>query len=275
VSVSATHRYASGQITANYTYSHALDEVSNGGFSPLSYTAFYSTNTSPVFQQNPNSLRSMYGNADYDVRHYFSLTYLWDLPVKRLTWGHGPDALLKGWQVAGTILARSGLPFSVVDMGTTATLDSFNFGPAASGGAGVGPYLAATLTGAAPGTCSGPGSDVTKPCFNTAAFTTSGTGFGNASRNSMRGPHYFNSDFSILKRLNVVPHWEKAEFDIGFQIYNVFNHPNFDNPVYNVANPAVFGVLQRTLSPATTPYGVGLGADASPRLVQLKAQFKF
>jgi hypothetical protein len=275
VSISATHRYASGQISANYTYSHALDEVSNGGFSPLSYQSFLSTNTSPIFQQNPNSLREMYGSADYDVRHYFSLNYLWELPFKKLTWGHGPDKLLKGWQVAGTVFARTGLPFSAVDMGTTAILDSFNYGPAASGGIGVGPYLPATVTGAAPGACSGPGSDVTLPCINTAAFIKSTTGFGNAGRNTLRGPHYFNSDFSIMKRINVIPHWEQAELALGFQFYNVFNHSNFDNPVYNVANAAAFGTLQRTISPATTPYGVALGADASPRLVQLKVQFQF
>jgi len=91
----------------------------------------------------------------------------------------------------------------------------------------------------------------------------------------MRGPDYFNSDFSVWKRLNVIPRNEKAEFDLGFQFYNVFNHPNFDNPAYDVSNTSTFGILQRTISPSTTVYGSGLGADASPRLIQLKAQFKF
>ena len=90
----------------------------------------------------------------------------------------------------------------------------------------------------------------------------------------MRGPGYFDTDFSIWKSMKVVPHHESAELDIGFQIYNLFNHPNFDNPVYNVA-AANFGTLQRTISPATTVYGVSLGADASMRIAQLKAEFKF
>jgi len=72
----------------------------------------------------------------------------------------------------------------------------------------------------------------------------------------------------------VVPNWEKAEFDLGFQFYNVFNHPNFDNPVYNV-DSGTFGQITRMISPATTVYGVALGADAAPRIVQLKAEFKF
>jgi len=74
--------------------------------------------------------------------------------------------------------------------------------------------------------------------------------------------------------MRVIPHWEQAEFILGFQFYNIFNHPNFDNPYYDVSSTS-FGTLQRTVSPATTVYGVGLGADASPRIIQLKAQFKF
>ncbi len=274
LSISATHRYGSGQITANYTWSHSLDEISNGGFAPLAYAAFYSTNTSLIFPQDPNNIRGMYGNSDYDVRHYFSLNYLWELPLKSLTWGHGPDGLLKGWNVSGTLLARTGLPFSVVDEGTTGSLESTNYGQTFSGGFTPAPVVLASVGTGSPGSCSGPGSDATKPCFNTSAFTTSPSGFGNVGRNTMRGPGYFNSDFSIWKSIKVVPHWEQAEFDLGFQFYNVFNHPNFDNPINDVSNPA-FGTLQRTISPATTIYGVGLGADASPRLIQLKAQFKF
>ena len=275
MSVTVTHRYGSGQITANYTYSHALDEVSNGGFSPYAYAAFYSTNTSPINPQSPTGLRSMYGDADYDVRHYLSLSYLWELPFKRLTFGHGPDLLLKGWEVSGTVLARTGLPFSVVDLTTTGNLDSTNYGITFAPFGPGSEVFATAVPGVNPGKCSGPGSNVGNPCFNTNAFTTSPTAFGNVGRNTMRGPDYFNSDFSVWKRLNVIPRNEKAEFDLGFQFYNVFNHPNFDNPAYDVSNTSTFGILQRTISPSTTVYGSGLGADASPRLIQLKAQFKF
>jgi len=274
LSISVTHRYATGMISANYTWSHALDEISNGGFSPLAYTSFFSTNTSLIFPQDPNNLRGMYGSADYDVRQYFSLQYLWELPIKKLTFGHGPDALVKGWNVSGTLMARTGLPFTVVDEGTTGTLEGTNYGQVFGGGSTPAPVVFATAASGSPGTCSGPGSNATLPCFNTSAFTTSSTGFGNVGRNSMRGPGYFDTDFSIWKSMKVIPHHESAEFDLGFQFYNVFNHPNFDNPVYNKA-AANFGTIQRTVSSATTVYGVGLGADASMRIAQLKAQFRF
>ena len=273
LSISATHRYSSGQITANYTYSHALDDISNGGFSPLAFQAFLSTNTSPIFAEQPFSRNGLYASSDYDVRHYFSLNYLWEVPFKKLTFGHGPNALLNGWEVAGTLLTRSGLPFSVVDLSTTARLEQTNYGQVASPTTPA-PVVFANATGAPPGTCSGPGPNVTQPCFNTGAFATSPNGFGNTTRNVMRGPHYFNTDFSIWKRMNIIPRWEKAELNLGFQFFNIFNHPNFDNPFYDVSSGS-FGRLERTVSPATTVYGVALGADASPRIVQLKAQFKF
>ena len=274
LSVTATHRYSTGQISASYTYSHAFDETSNGGFSPFSYQAFLATNTSPIYAEQPYNLRSMYSSSDYDARHYFSLHYLWELPFKKITMGHGPDSVLKGWNVSGTVLARTGLPFSVVDLGTTENVIS-NYGPA-YGADGPAPEVFATLVpGQNPGTCSGPGSNAFAPCFNTAAFTTSKAGFGDAGRNSMRGPGYFNTDFSVWKGIHVIPHRESSELDIGFQFYNVLNHPNFDNPIADVSNTSQFGIIQRTISPATTIYGVALGADASPRLVQLKAEFKF
>ena len=276
ISISATHRYATGQISASYTYSHALDEISNGGFSPFAYTAFFSTNTSLIFPQDPNNLRSMYGNADFDVRHYFALQYLWELPFKRITMGHGPDALLKGWNVSGTLLTRSGLPFSVVDEATTGALEGTNYGQLFGGGSTPAPVvLASQVPGQNPGSCTGPASSAGNPiaCFNTAAFQASSS-FNTVGRNTMRGPRYFNTDFSVWKAVKVIPHHEGAEFDLGFQFYNLFNHPNFDNPVYNLG-ASNFGQITRTIYPATTVYGVALGADASPRIIQLKAQFKF
>jgi hypothetical protein len=68
--------------------------------------------------------------------------------------------------------------------------------------------------------------------------------------------------------------WERAEFVIGAQFFNVFNHPNFDSPVLDTSNPR-FGQIIRTVSPPTTVFGSVLGADASPRLIQLKLQLIF
>src|SRR5262249_40490514 len=62
-----------------------------------------------------NNLRGAYGSADYDVRHSFNASYVWELPIKAVTRG-GPDFLVDGWQISGTIFARTGLPYTVLDV---------------------------------------------------------------------------------------------------------------------------------------------------------------
>jgi hypothetical protein len=68
--------------------------------------------------------------------------------------------------------------------------------------------------------------------------------------------------------------WERLDFVVGAQFFNVFNHPNFDAPVMDTSNPR-FGQIIKTVSPPTTVFGSGLGADASPRIIQLKLQLTF
>jgi hypothetical protein len=267
--VSFARRFTGGQVSVNYAWSHALDEDSNGGFTGAAFSAtgFGSTNQSIQVPENPANIREFnYGNSDYDVRHYLNMNYVWELPLKRAFFGHGPDALVNGWQVSGTLFARTGLPFTPFDGNTTGELAGTNYGAA-----GIVATVFATYLGGGVGNCSSPSPGTS--CLNTANFTGSPNGFGNISRNSVFGPDYFNTDFSIMKKTKI-PHWEKGEFGLGFQFFNVFNHPNFDNPVANVSS-GLFGDVQRTVSSPTTIYGSLLGADASPRLIQLKAQITF
>jgi hypothetical protein len=70
------------------------------------------------------------------------------------------------------------------------------------------------------------------------------------------------------------PHWEGAELQIGAQTFNVLNHPTFDQPVGDIANPQ-FGFINRTVATPTTIFGAFLGADASTRALQIRAQLRF
>jgi hypothetical protein len=88
----------------------------------------------------------------------------------------------------------------------------------------------------------------------------------------LRGPGYFSSDSTIMKNTKI-PGWEPAQFGIGAQFFNVLNHPNFDTPIGNVSS--LFGKITRTVYGSTTIFGSDLGADASPRLIQLKVQLTF
>jgi hypothetical protein len=110
--------------------------------------------------------------------------------------------------------------------------------------------------------------------LNAAGFLTSGseTGFGNQSRNSFRGPNFFNTDFTVMKTVKVR---ERASLGFGVQFFNLLNHPNFDQPINDISNASQFGLIQRTANTPTSILGSFLGGDASPRLIQLKAEFKF
>lgn len=252
-------------FNANYTWSHALDEISNAGLLP------YNQGSAPSIGTliNPFNLRANYGNADYDIRHNFTANYVWDNSLRHL-FKRGPNAIFSGWTFSGTIFSHSGSPFSVTDGTTTGNLSGNNY---------TGPVLA-NIGGATNGTVScGVGATNTGstpvPCLNAAGFNVPGslTGFGNQARNQFRGPGYVDTDFAVVKH-NKLPGVERGEVNIGFQFFNLFNHPNFDNPVADTAN-ARFGLITRTVNTPTSILGSFLGGDASPRLIQVKAQFVF
>jgi hypothetical protein len=265
VTASFRHRFSGrgggGELQFNYSYGHALDEVSNGGFNAFDGA----TLGNPV---NPFNLHWNYGNADYDVRHDANANYVWQLPIRQALGGHGWAPLVDGWQVSGTVFFRTGFPFSVLDGTEASLLNADNFFAA---------FPVAPLT-SVPLSCSGEahvGPSATS-CFAAGSFPTPGTETslsGPGLRNQYRGPDYFDTDFAVSKKTKL-PHWERADLQIGFQFFNAFNHPNFTLPVDNTASP-VFGTIQGDVAPPTSILGSFLGGDAAPRLIQLKAQLEF
>ena len=87
--LSLRRRMAQGlQFGFYYTFSHALDEVSNAGYFQ------FDSNTAPSIlnPQNPYNIRQYnYGNADYDVRHYISANYVWDDMFRHIFKKGGPE----------------------------------------------------------------------------------------------------------------------------------------------------------------------------------------
>ncbi len=107
-----------------------------------------------------------------------------------------------------------------------------------------------------------------------APSTGNPTAFGNQTRNQYRGPAYFDTDMSVMKNFKI-PRWEAAKFGVGFQFFNLFNHPNFDKPISDIAQgPGVFGTIVNTVSAPTSIFGSFVNADASPRIIQLRAQIR-
>ena len=273
-------------LRANYTLSHCLDEVSNGGLLAFS--------TQGLMSPLPGKLSRQYSNCDYDVRHNVSAYGLYQIPF------HSRHAALRqifgGWSFSQTVFLHSGLPFSVLSQpyiangngvfqanGSSTT--QFNAPAYANRVPGVAAYRKSAATGV---TVAG-----TKQWLNPNAFvsvvdpsTGACTGgdsaancqFGDTGRNSVRGPHYTNSDIYITKTFPLKDH---LTLRLDAQMFNAFNHPNFALPseveagVPGGSIPARFGTLESTISPPTGLLGVGLGGDSSPRMVVLQGRVEF
>jgi hypothetical protein len=291
--VSFKHRFSrltQGLLQVNYTYGHGFDEVSNGGL-------FIFTSASLQSPQDPKNLRGAYGPAEYDVRHSVNANYVWELPLKQVLRGHGWDPLLSGWQVSGTIFLRTGFPYTVLDFVESGKLTQNNYfgliyavpaGPLGSGPS-CGEGAAAPLS---PMPCQPPQVLANGNPNPNASFIQAGceTGFNGGNlgpsgicggpavglaqgRNHFRGPNYFNTDFTIMKRTKV-RRWENATLGIGLEFFNFFNHPNFGFPDMGVSDPT-FGQIFGLEQPPTSILGSGFGGYAAPRMIHLKAQLQF
>ena len=254
--LSGRHSFDHGfQLHANYGLSHALDDVSDNGFTAWSY----GTAPSIQYPQIPSNPHANYGNNDADVRQSFTASYVWEP-----TWGAGLPlkgrVLAQGWSLSQTFFKRTGFPFTATDSAATAALAATNYGAT---------VFANSLNVPQP-SCGNPN----KLCLDAADFSLATTGFGSQRRNQLRGPGYFNTDLSLLKRTRVRFFAEGQELAFGANFFNLLNHPNFDQPVADIANPQ-FGEITRTVSPPTSILGSGLGGDSSPRQVQLTARFRF
>lgn len=254
-------------FTVNYTWSHALDDVSNGGIANEPY-GILATNASITEPQNPFNIRGNYGNADYDIRNYFSANIVQTDAIRHFGFKKGPNMLFGGWTVSANIFARSGLPFSAIDASASGPLGGLNYS---------GTIFATTTSAIVNPNCGA--AAVNTPCLSTSqyapAFGSTGviSGFGDSGRNNLRGPMFVDFDLSVLK---AIPIKERLTLTIGAQAYNLFNHPNFDNPVGDVSNAAgLFGSVISTVSPPTSLLGSFLGAGGSPRFLELTGKLTF
>ena len=273
-----TEQFGGLTLRGNYTFSHCLDEVSNGGL--LSFS------TQGILSPLPGELRRDYGDCDYDVRHNLSAFGIYRIPFRS---SHTPlRTVLGGWSFSETAFLHSGLPFTVLSQPYTANGNGIfqNSGAQfARRVPGVPVYLKMPYPGV---TVAG-----TKQWLNPEAFASTvdpTTGaclggdsaancqFGDAERNTARGPHFTYSDIYLTKRF---PIREAVSLRFDTQFFNAFNHPNFALPsnveagVPGVYIPAKFGTLQSTISPPTGLLGVGLGGDSSPRMIAFQARIEF
>jgi hypothetical protein len=239
------------QFEASYTYAHALDDASSAALGSLNNGDF--RNELYPFEE--------YGNADFDVRHRFVISYIYQLPF-----GNGKqfagnatglmNQVIGNWQVAGITTASAGNWFTISDSVTNVSTSD--------GGGGVGFYEVRPNVVANPnGTPCMPGT-----AFNTCAFVdnTIPFTFGNAGRNIVRGPGFQNWDLSIFK---LFPIREQMRVEFRAEFFNIWNHVNpVFEPVGEISEepqPLEFGTPQ---------FGYTQGAR-DPRFIQFALKYYF
>ena len=204
----------------NYTWSHNLDELSNGGL--------FTYGDSILAQINPASLRAgNYGNSDYDIRHLFNGDFVIN-PEFHLTHS-GLRWLANGWQFSGKVFWRSGLPFSISEGNLAGVLGNNGdaqipadvIGPVQPSGCG---RSNAGISGTLPACLQSSG------LLDTFDNPWANTGWPSQARNQYRGPHFFDMDLNLFKNFKIA---ERFNMAIGAQAFNAFNHPNFGLPDAN------------------------------------------
>ena len=225
-------------LLASYTWSKSIDDASN----------FFPSAGDPNYPQNSYDFRAERGRSNFDVRHRFSVSYIYDLPFgkgrKYLNDGGGWSTLLNGWQTAGIVTAQTGRPFTVA---LIREFDNSGTGFSALGfGANDRPNLVGNprLAHGTP-----------ERWFNTAAFAFPAPGtFGNAGRNIVDGPGYQSVNASLIKNTNLT---ENVNLQLRGEVFNLFNHPNFNLPD-NFLGSQTFGQITSARDPRHIQLGIKL-----------------
>ena len=212
-------------LLASYTWSKSIDDGSS----------FFSSAGDANFPQNSYDTRAERGLSNFDLRHRFSLSYSYDLPV-------GKGKLRGGWQTFGIWTFQTGRPFTVALL---PGLDNSNTGDSilGFGGANNRPNVVGPT---------GLSNPSPTQWFNTQAFALPPFGtFGNAGRNILTGPGFESINVSIVKNTRLS---ERANFQLRAEVFNLFNHTNFDLPDIFFGSPA-FGSIQSAESPRRIQFG--------------------
>ena len=229
-------RYGNGLYLLNsFTWGRAFDEssghleTSNGDNSRVNFA-------------NP---RGDYGRSGYDQPLNDTTSILYDLPFGsgRRFGGNAPyvvKALLGGWQLSTINYMTSGLPvnlnYSLSTSAGTNVTDLYTYRPNIVGSA-IAPAANRAKTSTA---LTGYLVKAPTPGAAGVSVPTGGSPFGNAQRNMVVSPAFFQTDLGLHKAF---PLWrEGSTFDFRAEAFNVLNKVNYQAPDGNVSN-STFGSI--------------------------------
>ena len=263
--VTATKRLGKGfQFNASYTFSKSIDVNSQS--------------SQGVTLQDSNNISGDRGLSDFDARHRFVISGLYEVPFKK-------NSALGGWQLSVIVQSQSGNPVTLLAGNAGAIVGG---APAANANSltglatlrpdlgmpiSISPTAAVTGNGVQwfPNSVCDPRPGGSCPAGAVAilpvAFVSGKTiyHFGSFGRNTINGPSFNNADFSIIKRTKI---GEDKIIEFRWEVFDLFNHANFGQPgrVAQVGS-TTFGVITNTRFPT--------GDSGSSRQMQFALKFKF
>jgi hypothetical protein len=222
--LSLNKRFAHGYtVLANYTWAKSIDNDSLDTAGAI---------------QNSLDLRPEKSLSDFDVRHRFVASFLWEIPSLKRGWARWA---LGGWQLNGILTLSKGQPFNVVSGQDRALSGGGSQRPNLVGN----PYLDTGRTT----------NQLITEYFNPAAYVLPPLGsYGNSGRNTLIAPGAVNLDGSLFK---MFPIRERTKLQFRAEFFNALNNVNFGAPVANISTATV-GNIQSAGSPRILQFGLRL-----------------
>jgi len=257
----------------SYTWSKCLDAGSGAGIAD----PFVNSISTLIFFNKAGRN----GPCDFDIRHNLSVNYMYSFPSPK-----GPS-LIKwvagGWQVGGIVTASTGVPFTLgqggdpgggdpLGEGNTDPFDfpnrlpncnpynsDFKHNGMAYINANCFSYPSVSVNSPIAPLCNNIG-PTGNPVPDTSGQRLCLNIFGNNGRNQLVGPRLVNTDFSLIKNTRIPKVSESLNVQLRFEVFNIFNHANFQAPVDNLAfnglvgfnsvDPGSAGIIDSTTTPA-------------------------
>ena len=219
------HRFSHGlSVLMTYTYGHSLDNSSSVNLQSRNFSDFR-WSAHPEWE---------HGNSDFDVRHRFVLSYIYELPFGRgrrfgATMNDALNGIAGGWQISGVASMTSGNWFTILDSNSNFANSDGSQRPDTVANPNSRPCLRGTL-------------------FNTCAFVDPPLGsFGNTGKNTVRGPNFRNWDLSVNKNFTLS---KSTSLQFRAEFFNLLNHTTLSfNNVGTDRQQPTFGFPDQARNP--------------------------
>ncbi|MGA2576994.1 MAG: TonB-dependent receptor [Bryobacteraceae bacterium] len=183
--------------------------------------------------------------STFNMTNNFVASYNWAIPFDRALSGL-PKRLTQGWNISGITRFSTGLPVQI-------SQGSGDYSLTGSSATDVPDVIAPVVTQNARN--SGPTGPNTY--FLPTSFASGPLGtFGDSNRSFFSGPGLVNTDFALMKSIQIR---ESMALLIRGEFFNIFNHTQFNNPVGNYSS-SQFGEVT---------------SARDPRIGQVSAKFIF